>query len=82
MDTPNLPKIAAKRGTQTLWQGLAVALTLAVLNALVTSLTANSWTEWLNHWQVWTYSAFQAAITAGVAWAVRMWGDHSGFSDQ
>lgn len=80
MDTkPNLPQIAAQRGRQTLWQGLAVAVTLAILTALVAGLTAGSWAEWLASWQVWTYSAFQAAVTAGVAWAVRMWGDHSGY---
>lgn len=83
MDTQTItpaerPRIAAKRGLQTLWQGLAVAVIMAALTALGSSLTAASWTEWLASWPVWTWAAFQAAGTAGVAYLVRRFADHSG----
>lgn len=76
--TEQLPAIAAKRGTQTLWQGLAVAVIMAALVALGSGLTAESWSQWLTTWPIWTWAAFQAAGTAGVAYLVRRFADHSG----
>ena len=77
-DAPALPEVAAKRGWQTLVQGLAVAVIMAALTAFGSSLTAASWTEWASSWPIWTWAAFQAAATAGVAWAVRRFADQSG----
>lgn len=75
---PELPEVARKRGLQTLWQGLSVAVIMATLTALGSSLTATSWTEWLTTWPIWTWAAFQAAGTAGVAYLVRRFADRSG----
>ena len=73
-----LPQIAAKRGVQTLVQGLTVAVVMAALTALGSGLTAGSWGEWFATWPIWTYAAFQAAGTAGVAYLVRRYADHAG----
>lgn len=78
MDNETRQTIATKRGTQTLWQGLVVAVVMAALTALGSSLTAASWTEWLTTWPVWTWAAFQAVGTAVVAWFVRRFADGAG----
>ena len=77
-----LPAIAAKRGTQTLWQGLLVVAIMAALTALGSGLTAGSWAEWLASWTIWTWAAFQAAGTAAIAYLVRRFADHSGVEGQ
>lgn len=76
-----LPEIAAKRGRQTLAQGLAVAGIMAALVALGTGLTARSWDEWIATWPLWSWAAFQAAGTAIVAYLVRRFADHDGIED-
>lgn len=73
-----LPKIAQMRGLQTLAQGLAVAVVMAALTAFGAGLTADSWTEWIASWPIWTWAAFQAAGTAAVAYLVRRFADTSG----
>lgn len=72
------PTIATKRGTQTLWQGLAVAVIMAALTAFSAGLSATSWREWIANWELWTWAAFQAAGTAAVAWAVRRFANDEG----
>ena len=79
-DDPSIPEVAAKRGLQTFWQGLGVAVIMAALTAFGSGLTAGSWEEWAGSWPIWTWAAFQAAGTAGVAWFVRRFADHSGTS--
>lgn len=72
------PAIAARRGWQTLWQGLAITVGLAVLTTLVGSLAAPSLRDWLASWEVWTWSAIQAAGTALLAYLLRRYQDDSG----
>ena len=73
--------IAAHRGWQTLAQGLAVSAALAVLTALMGSLTAESWQDWLGNWRVWTWTTFQAGGTAAAAWFIRRYRDSSGIDE-
>ena len=71
-------QIATKRGVQTLRDGLIVVMIMAALAAFGDSLTAESWGEWLNSWQHWTWAAFQAAGTAAVSWLQRLYRDAAG----
>lgn len=77
-----IQQVAAARGRQTLAQGLITAMVMAAVVAVGSGLTAESWAEWFATWPIWTWSAFQAAGTAAVAWAVRRFADHSGIDTE
>lgn len=72
----NPKQIAAKRGWQTLADGLIVVAIVAGVMPLIGAIqSSDGWVSWLSDWQVWTWAAFQGAIvaagTAGVSWLRR-----------
>ena len=73
MDTK---QIAAKRGWQTLADGLIVVAIIAGIMPIVNAIqSADGWQAWLAGWADWSWAAFQGAIvaagTAGVSWMRR-----------
>ncbi len=73
MDTK---EIAAKRGWQTLVDGLIVVAVVAGIMPLINAIqSADGWTTFAAGWAQWTWSAFQGAIvaagTAGASWLRR-----------
>lgn len=72
----NTQQIAAKRGWQTLADGLIVVVIIAGVMPVVDAIrAADGWQAWIDSWAVWSWSAFQGALiaggTAGVAWLRR-----------
>ena len=77
MDTQ---QIAAKRGLQTLADGLIVVVIIAGIMPVVDAIrAADGWQTWISSWATWSWSAFQGALiaggTAGVAWLRRRYID-------
>ena len=73
MDTK---EIAAKRGWQTLADGLIVVIVIAAIMPIVNAIqSADGWQGWITGWATWSWAAFQGAIiaggTAGVSWLRR-----------
>ena len=72
----NTQQIAAKRGWQTLADGLIVVVIIAGVMPVVDAIrAADGWQSWISSWATWSWSAFQGALiaggTAGVAWLRR-----------
>lgn len=72
----NTQEIAAKRGWQTLADGLIVVAVIAGIMPIVDAIqAADGWEAWLSGWATWSWSAFQGVIiaagTAGVSWLRR-----------
>ena len=73
-------EVAAKRGRQTLVDGLIAAVLVAGLTPLVGAIqTADGWTTLFESWREWSWSIFQAAtvalITALIAYFRRRYVD-------
>lgn len=69
-------QVAAKRGKQTLADGLISAVLVVGLAPLVGAVqTAEGWRDLFESWHVWTWSFFQAtviaSVTAVISWARR-----------
>lgn len=76
MTTATARQIAAKRGWQTLADGVIVVAIVAGITPLIGAVqSADGWRAWLVDWTSWTWAMFQgmtiAAGTALVAWLRR-----------
>lgn len=77
---PTLPEVAAKRGWQTLVQGLGVDILVALALVITTTVVPamESWESVVTSWPVWLLVALRSTIQAVAAWALRRWVDQSG----
>lgn len=77
---PTLPEVARKRGWQTLAQGIAVdilvALALVISTVVIPSM--ESWEDVVRLWPVWLLAFTRSGLQAIAAWAIRRWADKSG----
>jgi hypothetical protein len=69
-------EIAAKRGLQTLVDGVIAAVIVGVLLPMIGAVqSSESWMAWASDWQMWTWTAFQSAFvgvgTAAISWVRR-----------
>ena len=76
-----LPQVAAKRGWQTMAVAVIGVMGLSVVEATVTGQLApiDSWADLAATWPEWTWELSKAAVTGGLAWVWRRFGDQSGF---
>lgn len=79
MSTPTVPEVAVKRGFQTLAQGLAVDISVAVSLIVLTILPGvETWEDVSRLWLAWLLLIAKSVVQAIVAWIIRRWGDSSG----
>lgn len=72
-------QIAAKRGTQTLAQGLAVDVIVAIAIVIATIIPGvETWADVARLWPAWLLLITKSITQAVVAWVIRRWGDPAG----
>lgn len=77
--TPTIEAIAAKRGIQTLAQGLLVDVTVAVALVVLAILPGvETWGDVIRLWPAWLLLIAKSITQAVVSWIVRRWGDSAG----
>ena len=77
--TPTINEISAKRGWQTLTQGLLIDVVVAV--AIVVGMIVpgiETWDQIGGMWPVWLLLISKSIVQAVVAWVLRRWRDQSG----
>lgn len=74
------PVIAAKRGWQTLAQGLGVDVLVALALVITTVVVPGmeTWQDVMTQWPLWLLVALRSVLQAVAAWAIRRWADNSG----
>lgn len=79
MTTPTIETIATKRGIQTLLQGLAVDVVVALALVVLTVLPGiETWDDVARLWPAWLLLLAKSVVQAVVAWVIRRWGDSAG----
>ena len=79
MTAPTIPEVAAKRGWQTLAQGLAVDVAVGVALVVGTILPGiETWNDVARMWPAWLLLVAKSVVQAVVAWVVRRYADQSG----
>lgn len=76
-ESPTLPEIAVKRGTQTLLQSLGIDV--AVAACLGISTVVGPWEGWDDaKWQLLGFTVGKSVVLAAVSWVIRRYADRSG----
>lgn len=78
--TPTIKEIAAKRGRQTLAQGLAVDVGIGLALLLLTEVipAMSSWQAVMTSWSVWLLLIIRTSIQSVASWFIRRYQDNSG----
>lgn len=76
---PPVETLAARRGWQTLAQGLAVDVAVALAIVVAAYLPAlGTWQDARLAWGVVSFALAKSVVQAVVAWVIRRWFDQSG----
>ena len=77
--TPTIEQVAARRGVQTLTQGLAIDIIVAIALVVMTILPGvETWEDVTRAWPAWLLLVSKSVVQAVAAWALRRWRDASG----
>ena len=78
---PSVATLASRRGWQTLAQGLAVDVAVALAIVVAAYLPAlGTWQDARLAWGVISFALAKSVVQAVVAWVIRRWFDRSGSS--
>ena len=78
-DQPTIDAIAAKRGWQTLVQGLGIDVVVAVALVVATIIPGiETWDDVSRLWPAWLLLLAKSVVQAAASWALRRWADRSG----
>ena len=80
---PTISEVAAKRGWQTLAQGLGIDVAVAVALVVATILPGvETWDDVVRLWPAWLLLMVKSCVQALVAWVIRRYSDRSGMDIQ